>query len=46
MRRLSKPVNVRFPPALMRRVKAKAAKDGRSVSDWIRRAVERAAKGA
>lgn len=38
--KLSQPVPVRFPDELLREVRARAAADGRSVSNWIRRAVE------
>ncbi len=37
---LSQPVPVRFPEDLLREVRAYAAADDRSVSNWIRRAVE------
>ncbi|MGO1865913.1 MAG: YlcI/YnfO family protein [Corynebacterium variabile] len=39
--RYGAPVPVRFPEELLARVKEEAAKDDRSVSSWIRRAVER-----
>jgi predicted HicB family RNase H-like nuclease len=38
--RLSEPVPVRFPPELLAEVRDRAAADDRSVSNWIRRAVE------
>lgn len=38
--RLSEPVPVRFPEALLEEVRTRAAADDRSVSNWIRRAVE------
>jgi hypothetical protein len=38
--KLSEPVPVRFPPALLAEVRDRAAADDRSVSNWIRRAVE------
>lgn len=38
--RLGEPVPVRFPDALLREVRDAAAADDRSVSNWIRRAVE------
>lgn len=38
--KLSKPVPVRFPDELLREVRDRAAADDRSVSNWIRRAVE------
>lgn len=40
-KRLSAPVPVRFPEELLREVRDRAAADDRSVSNWIRRAVER-----
>ncbi|QWT25370.1 ribbon-helix-helix domain-containing protein [Subtercola sp. PAMC28395] len=39
-KRLSEPVPVRFPDDLLQRVREKAEADDRSVSSWIRRAVE------
>ena len=39
-KRLTTPVPVRFPPELLDEVKKRAAADDRSVSAWIRRAVE------
>jgi predicted HicB family RNase H-like nuclease len=39
-RRLSEPVPVRFPEDLLEQVRLRAAEDDRSVSNWIRRAVE------
>jgi len=39
-RRLPATVPVRFPPELLEQVRAAAAADDRSVSSWIRRAVE------
>ncbi len=38
--RLSEPVPVRFPETLLAEVRERAAADDRSVSSWIRRAVE------
>jgi hypothetical protein len=38
--RLSAPVPVRFPEDLLQQVRDRAAADDRSVSYWIRRAVE------
>ena len=38
--RLSAPVPVRFPPELLEQVRRAADADDRSVSAWIRRAVE------
>jgi predicted HicB family RNase H-like nuclease len=38
--KLSEPVPVRFPDELLQRVRDRAAADDRSVSNWIRRAVE------
>ena len=38
--RLGAPVPVRFPDELLREVRDRAAADDRSVSNWIRRAVE------
>ncbi len=38
--KLSPPVPVRFPDELLREVRDRAAADDRSVSNWIRRAVE------
>lgn len=38
--RLSDPVPVRLPPELLERVRAAADADARSISAWIRRAVE------
>ncbi len=38
--KLSQPVPVRFPDELLREVRVRAAADDRSVSNWIRRAVE------
>nr|WP_279535952.1 YlcI/YnfO family protein [Microcella frigidaquae] len=37
---MSEPVPVRFPVELLQRVRARADADDRSVSSWIRRAVE------
>ncbi|WP_442902011.1 YlcI/YnfO family protein [Geodermatophilus sp. FMUSA9-8] len=37
---LSAPVPVRFPEELLRQVRERAAADDRSLSQWIRRAVE------
>jgi len=39
--KLSQPVPVRFPDEVLREVRHRAAADDRSVSNWIRRAVER-----
>ena len=39
-KRLTTPVPVRFSPELLDEVKKRAAADDRSVSAWIRRAVE------
>ena len=39
-KRLTTPVPVRFPPELLDEVKKRAEADDRSVSAWIRRAVE------
>jgi hypothetical protein len=38
--RLSDPVPVRFPETLLAHVRERAAADDRSLSSWIRRAVE------
>lgn len=38
--RLGEPVPVRFPEDLLEQVRQRAAADDRSVSSWIRRAVE------
>lgn len=38
--RMSDPVPVRFPGELLERVRARAEADNRSVSNWIRLAVE------
>jgi len=38
--RLSSPIPVRFPPELLREIRRRADQDDRSVSSWIRRAVE------
>ncbi|MBA3417577.1 MAG: ribbon-helix-helix protein, CopG family [Geodermatophilaceae bacterium] len=38
--KLSEPVPVRFPEDLLNEVRSRAAADDRSVSNWIRRAVE------
>lgn len=38
--RLSAPIPVRFPPELLEEVRRAADADDRSVSSWIRRAVE------
>ena len=38
--RLTTPIPVRFPPELLEQIRAAAAADDRSVSAWIRRAVE------
>ena len=39
--RLSAPVPVRFPEEVLQQLRDRAAHDDRSVSQWIRRAVER-----
>ena len=39
--RLSAPVPVRFPEDVLQQLRNRAADDDRSVSQWIRRAVER-----
>lgn len=39
-KRLTAPIPVRFPPELLEEVKKRAEADDRSVSAWIRRAVE------
>ena len=39
-RRLSEAIPVRFPPELVEEIRRRAAADDRSVSSWIRRAVE------
>ncbi|USQ75841.1 YlcI/YnfO family protein [Ornithinimicrobium cryptoxanthini] len=39
-KRLTTPIAVRFPPELLAEVKRRADADDRSVSAWIRRAVE------
>lgn len=38
--RLTSPVPVRFPPELLEEIRRRAAADDRSVSSWIRLAVE------
>lgn len=38
--KLSEPVPVRFPKGLLQEVRDRAAADDRSVSNWIRQAVE------
>lgn len=38
--KLSQPVPVRFPEELLREIRGRAEADDRSVSNWIRRAVE------
>ena len=38
--RMTDPVPVRFPPDMLERIKAAADADDRSVSSWIRRAVD------
>lgn len=38
--KLGEPVPVRFPDELLREVRDRAAAEDRSVSNWIRRAVE------
>ncbi len=39
-KRLTAPIPVRFPPEVLDEVKRRAEADDRSVSAWIRRAVE------
>jgi hypothetical protein len=39
--RLGTPIPVRFPAAVLEQIKRRAEADDRSVSSWIRRAVER-----
>jgi len=39
-KRLTAPIPVRFPPEMLTEVKRRADADDRSVSAWIRRAVE------
>ena len=39
-RRMSVPIPVRLPPELLERVRKAAEDDDRSISAWIRRAVE------
>jgi len=39
-KRLTAPIPVRFPPELLDEIKKRAEADDRSVSAWIRRAVE------
>ena len=43
--RLTEMVPVRFPPELLEAVRARADDEDRSVSNWIRRAVERELAG-
>ena len=38
--RLTSPVPVRFPPELLEEIRRRAAADDRSVSSWVRHAVE------
>lgn len=38
--RLSEAIPVRFPPDLVEEIRRRATEDDRSVSSWIRRAVE------
>lgn len=38
--KLTAPIPVRFPPELLDKIKQRAAADDRSISSWIRRAVE------
>ena len=38
--RLTTPIPVRFPPEVLEQIKDRADADDRSVSSWIRRAVE------
>ncbi len=38
--RLTEPVPVRFPPELLEEIRRRADAEDRSVSSWIRRAVE------
>jgi len=40
-RRLTTPVPVRFPQEMLERIRQHAEREDRSVSSWIRRAVER-----
>ena len=35
---------IRISPALLRRVKAAAKRDGRSAADWVRRALDAAVR--
>ena len=37
--RLSDPIAVRFPPGVLEQIRAVAAAEDRSVSSWVRRAV-------
>ncbi|PWJ48802.1 hypothetical protein SAMN06264364_1284 [Quadrisphaera granulorum] len=43
--KLSDPIPVRFPEDLLQQVRARAAADDRSLSNWIRRAVEHELSG-
>lgn len=38
--RLTAPIPVRFPPELLEEIRRRADQDDRSISSWIRRAVE------
>lgn len=38
--KLTAPIPVRFPPELLDKIKQRAEADDRSISSWIRRAVE------
>ncbi len=40
--RLSDPIAVRFPPSVLEQIRAVAAAEDRSVSSWVRRAVNEA----
>jgi hypothetical protein len=44
--RMSTPVPVRLPPELLERVRKAAEDDDRSISAWIRRAVEHELQGS
>jgi hypothetical protein len=44
--RMSAPVPVRLPPELLERVRKAAEDDDRSISAWIRRAVEHELQGS
>ncbi len=45
-RRLTEPIPVRFPAETLEKIRDLAARDDRSVSSWIRRAVDRELKHA